>query len=123
VLQIFSIGNRKIEDTMQNPKDAYKIGSEIEDGERIGRDPRKMTQDQFQSIGHLQKPLLDVIRAKCLDCCCENQAEVRRCMAVPCALWPYRLGTNPIRDKREYTDQEKIALANRLKLAREKSKG
>ena len=32
------------------------------------------------------------IRLKCLDCCCWQAAEVRRCHIDDCALWPYRLG-------------------------------
>lgn len=33
------------------------------------------------------------IRAKCLDCCCGNTAEVRRCHIRDCSLWPYRMGS------------------------------
>lgn len=33
------------------------------------------------------------IRAKCLDCCCGNSAEVRRCHIADCALWPFRMGS------------------------------
>ena len=32
------------------------------------------------------------IRAKCLDCSCYQQKEVRLCPVVDCALWPYRFG-------------------------------
>ena len=32
------------------------------------------------------------IRIKCLDCCCGNSAEVRRCPATNCTLWRYRMG-------------------------------
>lgn len=32
------------------------------------------------------------IRAKCLDCCCWQQAEVLRCPCKSCALWRFRLG-------------------------------
>lgn len=42
-----------------------------------------------------QQPALmrsKAIRAKCLECCCGNAAEVRRCRMVDCGLWPYRLG-------------------------------
>ena len=48
------------------------------------------------------------IRAKCLDCCCGNTAEVRRCPAVKCALYPYRMGKRPKGDgdsPEEVTDQ------------------
>lgn len=36
------------------------------------------------------------IRAKCLDCCCGNSAEVRRCPVQACPLWVFRMG-NPSR--------------------------
>lgn len=32
------------------------------------------------------------IRLKCLDCCCGNSAEVRRCPVTKCPLWRYRMG-------------------------------
>ena len=32
------------------------------------------------------------IRLKCLDCCCGNNAEVRRCPAANYPLWRYRMG-------------------------------
>jgi len=35
------------------------------------------------------------IREKCLNCCCWNVAEVRRCAAIDCPLWPYRMGKHP----------------------------
>lgn len=33
------------------------------------------------------------IRLKCLDCCCGNSAEVRRCDLRKCPLWIYRMGS------------------------------
>lgn len=32
------------------------------------------------------------IRLKCIDCCCGNMAEVRKCPAENCSLWRYRMG-------------------------------
>lgn len=32
------------------------------------------------------------IRLKCLDCCCGQAAEVRKCPAESCPLWRYRMG-------------------------------
>lgn len=40
---------------------------------------------------------LRAIRAKCLDCCCEQANEVRECTAVNCPLHFYRFGKNPNR--------------------------
>ena len=32
------------------------------------------------------------IRLKCIDCCCGNMAEVRKCDIIACPLWRYRMG-------------------------------
>ena len=32
------------------------------------------------------------IRFKCLDCCAGQAAEVRKCPAVDCPLWRFRMG-------------------------------
>lgn len=40
---------------------------------------------------------LQSIRAKCLDCCCEQPSTVRLCPMDDCPLWPYRMGHNPNR--------------------------
>ena len=40
-------------------------------------------------------PRTRAIRQKCLECCCGNAAEVRRCHITDCTLWPYRLGRVP----------------------------
>lgn len=36
------------------------------------------------------------IRLKCLDCCCGNSAEVRRCPITKCPLWRYRMGNEKL---------------------------
>ena len=47
----------------------------------------------------LQKAALrKAIREKCLDCCCDQEKEVRICEIRKCSLWPYRLNV------REYQD-------------------
>ncbi len=38
---------------------------------------------------------IKAIRAKCLDCCCNQVAEVRHCPTTKCPLWPYRMGHRP----------------------------
>jgi hypothetical protein len=40
---------------------------------------------------------LRAIRKKCLDCSCDNTAEVRKCVVTDCALFPFRMGKNPNR--------------------------
>ena len=74
---------------------------ETDDKHQIGRDPRKMTVEDLNTIGHIKQPILDVIRAKCLDCS-HTQSEVRKCTCVcTCPLWPYRMGSNPFISRRE----------------------
>ena len=38
---------------------------------------------------------IKAIRAKCLECSCGNNAEVRECVIPNCPLYPYRMGKNP----------------------------
>ncbi len=49
---------------------------------------------------------LKAIRYQCLECVCWSASEVRRCTGKLCALYPYRLGTNPERKGIGRTDQE-----------------
>lgn len=42
---------------------------------------------------------IKAIRAKCLDCCCGQVAEVRLCIDEECPLWEYRMGHRPKEDK------------------------
>jgi len=42
-------------------------------------------------------PLLRILRLKCLECCCWNVAEVRRCPIKTCILYAFRFGRNPIK--------------------------
>ena len=85
----------------------------------IGRDPRKMTVEELNAIGHFRRPLLKVIRANCVQCCAGSETEVRRCRMVECDMFPYRMGTNAF-SKREYTQEQRDALAERFRLARER---
>lgn len=58
------------------------------------------------------------IRAYCLDCSGNSSTEVRECPVVDCPLYPYRLGKSPNRKKREFSEEEKKELAERLKKSR-----
>jgi hypothetical protein len=85
---------------------------------RVGRDPREMSREDLAAAGHETTRVLSAIRAKCLDCCCGSIAETRRCTVVRCALWPFRMGTNPFRAEREMSDEQRAAAAERLARAR-----
>lgn len=76
----------------------FEIGS---DGLPVGRDPREMTREELAELGHYRMSPMDVIRARCLDCCADQQAEVRKCTSVRCPSWPFRMGKNPWRDVSE----------------------
>lgn len=49
------------------------------------------------------------IRAKCIDCSGGQVNEVKECTHTKCALYPFRMGKNPYRTKRELTDEQKAA--------------
>jgi hypothetical protein len=66
-----------------------------DDGFRRKRDPRTLTVEQFNAVGHVKQPLLRVIRANCIECCSGNEADVRWCGLVWYPFWPYRMGANP----------------------------
>jgi hypothetical protein len=87
---------------------------EIEAGEKVGRDPRTLTPGDLAMAGIEPSPVLDAIRAKCVDCSGGSRSEVAKCVSVYCALWPFRMGTNPFRTKR--TDEE---LSDAQRTARE----
>ena len=63
-----------------------------------------------------------VIRLKCLDCCCNMTKEVELCPCEDCPLWPFRMGKNPYRKKRELTEEQKQEFAKRMEKVREAKK-
>lgn len=61
---------------------------------------------------------LKAIREKCLECCCGSSTEVKECTAQKCPIYPYRFGKNPFRQKREMSEEQRKAVADRLRAAR-----
>jgi hypothetical protein len=47
------------------------------------------------------------IRNKCIDCCGGVRAEVRKCSATNCPLWPFRMGAE-IKDTGEDDPMEDL---------------
>lgn len=89
------------------------------DGDQIiGRDPRQIPLNEFQAAGIAGHPLLEVIRAKCLDCCVKQVDEVRKCVSVACPNWPYRMGSNPFRTV-NLTVEERQRRGERLRASRQ----
>lgn len=87
---------------------------EVDGGELIGRDPRQISEREFHEAGLVAAPILAVIRAKCMDCVGEQEAEVRKCVSVLCPNWPYRMGANPLRTV-NLTDEDRAARSERAK--------
>ena len=58
------------------------------------------------------------IRKHCIECCGGVQNEVKLCTVDHCDLYPFRMGTNPFRKKRELTEEQRQAAVERLKRAR-----
>ena len=67
------------------------------DGARRGADPRRIGAAALAAAGLTPASPLAAIRAKCLDCCAGAPSEVRACVAISCALWPFRMRKNPWR--------------------------
>lgn len=84
------------ETPVKKSRDVFLVPSPISDdrGELIGRIPHEISLDDLRQLGSPESPI-KAIRAKCLDCSGANAAEVRKCVAVNCALWPFRMGRNP----------------------------
>ena len=73
------------------------IGLDRRDGFDVGRDPRAMSADDLEQLGHARVSSLRALRLNCLDCCNDSAQEVRLCTAVDCPSWPFRMGKNPWR--------------------------
>lgn len=68
---------------------------------------------------YIQSPL-KAIRANCLQCVGGSPNEVKLCTSKTCYLYPFRFGKNPYAKKRELTEEQRAAISERLKDAREK---
>ena len=75
----------------------------------------------MENTNEITSPM-KAIRAKCLDCCIGQREEVKLCPAKDCPLYPFRLGKNPNRKARNFTEEQRKAAAERLKKAREAKK-
>lgn len=97
------------------------IGLELGDfKEKIGRDPRTMPRTDLEALGHKPMTVLEALRARCIDCCAGSAQEVRKCTAVDCPSWPFRMGWNPWRERKEMSDEARAALGERLAVARKR---
>ena len=75
------------------------------------------------TIANLQNPV-KAIHAFCMECYGGSAREVVNCTSAPgsrypCPLYPFRTGKNPYRTKRELSEEQKTAMAARLKKAKD----
>ena len=63
---------------------------------------------------------LKAIKQYCRSqCCCDDMESWKECSITTCQLHPFRMGKNPFRKKRELTEVQRKAIADRLEKARE----
>jgi hypothetical protein len=97
------------------PKVALKPGMEYGvDGQLIGMDPAELGPAGLRALGHARMSPLDALRERCIDCCAGSKSEVRKCVAVACASWPFRLGHNPWIERAPLTDEQKAAFKAKM---------
>lgn len=76
-----------------------------------------------RNISNMKNPV-KAIRAKCIDCCGAEDyiKRIKECEILECALYPFRMGTNPFRTKKALTEEQKEAAKERMRNARELNK-
>ena len=62
-------------------------------GGKQGLDPRFLTVDALQGLGCPTSPV-KAIRAHCVECSGGSASEARKCTAIACPLWAFRMGVN-----------------------------
>jgi hypothetical protein len=82
---------------------------EADGGFLIGKHPKDVPSEILAGYYPVQNPL-KALRARCLDCCCGIATEVRKCVSVDCPSWPFRMGVNPFRAKRQISEAQLRAL-------------
>lgn len=65
-------------------------------GEKVGKLPGSVERHELLALGHPESPMR-AIRAKCIDCSGGVVTEARKCVAIGCPLWPFRMASNPFR--------------------------
>ncbi|UVC08258.1 hypothetical protein IHQ71_24405 [Rhizobium sp. TH2] len=95
---------------------------EADGGRLIGSDPRQVPLADIRLLGHKESPI-KAIRAKCIDCSGDNVAEARKCVAVNCALWPFRMGSNPFHRSSTSSKLENLVISRETKWLEEVETG
>lgn len=82
-----------------------------EDGSTEGVDPRTLP---IASLIGYEPSLMKAVRKKCIDCSGGEEVEARKCTAVSCDLWPFRMGKNVFRSAMA-KDNPNVGIALRKK--------
>ena len=84
----------------KNPDAPFLVLTSSESGrlEKTGQNPAILSVETLLSLGGPTSPI-KAIRARCVDCCGGVVGEVRKCTALRCPLWPFRIGKNPFHGK------------------------
>ena len=73
------------------------------------------TEEEFDREVSENTNVLRAIKLKCLDCSTYNINEIKECPVNKCPLYPFRLGKNPFRKKKELSEEERNKLSERMK--------
>lgn len=73
------------------------------------------TEEEFNREVSDNTNVLRAIKLKCLDCSTYNILEIKECPVKNCPLYPFRLGNNPFRKKKELSEEERTKLSERMK--------
>jgi hypothetical protein len=84
--------------------------------------PIATTREGYIELGHQPQPILAAIRAKCIDCSGGSPNEVKLCRSVKCALFPFRMNSNPWRKEVSLSPERRAAAAEHLSRLRTASK-
>lgn len=68
-------------------------------GHPVGRNPKEIDVERLRL--DYTTGTVKAIREKCLDCCVGQIDEVRKCVSIKCALWPFRMGKNVFDTRRQ----------------------
>lgn len=67
-----------------------------------------------KDYGEIKSPV-KAIKTFCVEeCNCGNYTYAKNCVDNKCPLYPFRLGKNPYRKGREFTEEEKEKLRERM---------
>ena len=104
-------------DDVRADGNAESARSNAEDGHVQTSDherPVATTREGYEALGHERISTLRAIRRKCHDCSGGSFHEIALCRSTRCALFPFRMGTDPWRKKREVSPEQQEELTLRF---------